>query len=332
MSTGFVHNVLVVDSDQALRERLLPALRRSLAAGESVLMVVGPHTERIVRDALGTDAARLEWGDPSAIYQRLGFAFATFRRRLAEEHARGRVLHVVAEPDVRTDLAPDAPVDRAAAYLSYEAICNEAFARYGCPVTCLWDSRSHPTLVIEGARALHPHELGPSGPFPNPDFVPPESYLAGRNQVALEPPPTSVDLDLALYDVPELAGLRARAREWARGHGFDRAAAEDVVIATGEVATNGLLHGAPPARVRCWRRSDTLVVQVDDARGVPLPPTAGYQPPDDTQPGGRGMWIARQLADVVTTHTVPGTVTTVRMYFPHARTHHELPLTDGRGH
>jgi len=55
--------------------------------------------------------------------------------------------------------------------------------------------------------------------------------------------------------------------------------------------------------------------QVEDAGGVPVPPTAGYLPPAVDQVGGRGMWIARQLADIVSTHTSAGK-TLVRMSFP----------------
>ena len=97
----------------------------------------------------------MEWVD--AYDQRLGFAYEGFRRVLADRHAAGRTVHVIAEPDVATD--PQAPVDRAAAYFAYESICNEVYAAYGCPVTCVWDARRHPALTIGNVRAVHAHEL-----------------------------------------------------------------------------------------------------------------------------------------------------------------------------
>ena len=179
----FLHSVLIVDSDETLRERLVPALRRALRDGEAVLMVVHPHTEQVVRDSLGDQAADLNWGDTQAFYQRLGFTFETFRRYLARQHAAGQRVYIVAEPDIPA-FGSEAALDRVAAYLSYEAVCNDAFAGYGCPLTCIWDSRRHPTLVIEGARDLHKYELSVAGPIPNPDFIPVSDYLARRSEVA----------------------------------------------------------------------------------------------------------------------------------------------------
>ncbi|BCJ39959.1 hypothetical protein GCM10010168_28180 [Actinoplanes ianthinogenes] len=61
-------------------------------------------------------------------------------------------------------------------------------------------------------------------------------------------------------------------------------------------------------------------MQVDDAGGVPLPPRAVYLPPGGEAPAPRGLWLARQLADAVTSHTTDS-VTTVRLHFPHDITH-----------
>jgi anti-sigma regulatory factor (Ser/Thr protein kinase) len=316
----FTHSALIVDSDEALREWLVPAIRRALDAGENVLMVVHPDTERVVRASLGDQAADLEWSDTRPFYQRLGFTFQTFRRYLEQQHAAGQRVYIVAEPDIPSS-GSETATDRVAAYLPYEAVCGQAFARYGCPITCIWDSRRHPTLVIEGVRSLHDHELSAAGPVPNPGFIRPSDYLAGRNGIAFESPPPDTDLDLSLRDEHDLAPLRAELRVWAASAGFDPLATADVLVATTEVATNGLIHGAPPVRIRCWRYADTLITQVDDAGGIPIPPMAGYQPPDDRR-AGRGMWLARQLADSVTTYTsTSDSCTAVRLHFPRDVTH-----------
>jgi DcmR-like sensory protein len=71
-----VHAALIFDSDETLRRLLVPALARSLARGQPVLMVVSAGSEQVVRAALGDRAAELQWGDTGAFCQRLGFAFA----------------------------------------------------------------------------------------------------------------------------------------------------------------------------------------------------------------------------------------------------------------
>lgn len=315
----FDHTALILDSDTTLDRLLLPILRRHLGAGEPVLLVVPPHTENVLRQRLGEDADRIEWAEAGAFYQRLGFAFNNFRRYLRGQHALGRSVHVIAEPDIPTDL--DAPVDRVAAYLSYEAMCNVAYATFGCPVTCVWDSRRHPTLVIEDVRSIHDHEITERGNEPNEAFVSAPEYLAGRADVAMPPAPAVLDLDLTLVTTPDLVRARAAVATWARDHHFAAGAVDQVTSAANEVLTNGLLHGEPPVRLRAWHHDDTLVVHVDDHGARPIPPAAGYHPPG-TCDTGMGLWIARQFADILLTRTT-AEVTSVRMYFPFTLTHLE---------
>ncbi|WP_412749393.1 ATP-binding protein [Krasilnikovia sp. M28-CT-15] len=321
--SGFVHAALIIDSDDALRARLMPILLDCLARGIPVLMVVSAKVELLVRTELGALGDRLQWSERGSFYQRLGFAHAEFRRYLAEQHAQGRQVHVIAEPDIATGIDPSSPVDRAAAYLSYEVVCNEAYAGYGCPVTCIWDSRCHSTLIIENVRLLHNHEVIDGGDLVEVQHIPARDYLTHRNEIPLTPPPIVTDLDIALVQLGELAFARTAVWSWARQKSFATIAATDVVIAVAEVATNGLVHGDAPVRLRAWPHADTLVVQVDDAGGRPLPPTAGYLHPDEDRDAGRGMWLARQLADVVTTHTGAGT-TSVRLHFPYEVTHRDF--------
>ncbi|MFI5843491.1 MEDS domain-containing protein [Catenuloplanes sp. NPDC051500] len=308
----FVHAALIIDSDECLRDRLVPVLRRSLDRGEPVLMIVREHTAEVVRDVFGD---RIEWGAHDAFDERLGLVYQGFHTYLAAQHARGRRVHVVAEPDITAGLEPD----RAAAYLAYESVCNETLAGFGCPVTCVWDSRRHPTLVVEGVRSLHSHEITDEGDLVIAEHVTPQVYLTGRNAVPLPPPPAVTGFDVTLTHLDLSRDLRAMVRSWATGHSFG-AVAEDLVLAVAEVAENGLIHGAAPVRVRGWERARTLVVQVDDAGARPLPPTAGFLPPGDRPEAARGLWLARQLADIVLTHTGRG-VTSVRLHFPYDVTH-----------
>jgi len=301
---GFAHSALIVDSERALTDRLVPALERSLAEGMPVLMLVGPAVEEVVRDRLGAGAAELQWNALPGFYQRLGVTFETFRRYLAAQHAEGRTVHVVAEPPMTGK--------RAVAFLPFESVCNLAYAGYGCPITCLWDSRRHSPEIIDDVAKVHPFRLEASGLSPSTDFLATDTYLSGLDHVPPEPPPPVVELDEVVTVMHDLPLLRANIRRLARTLGF---AVDDLTLATNEVVTNGLAHGAPPVRVRAWRSGDLLAVQVEDHGGVPVPPGAGYLPPEADQFGGRGMWIARQLADIVSTHSADGK-TLVRMVFP----------------
>lgn len=321
MSSAFAHTVVIVDSDDIVRRQVVPAVRRSLEDGAHVLMVVAEPTARVVRAELGGHDG-LEWADRGAYHQRLGFAYESFRRYLAGRHAAGHRAHVVAEPDLIGDADTGGPADRAAAYLSYESVCNRTYAGYGSAVTCLWDARRYADHVVRDARSVHSHVLTEDGARPNPAYVEPETYLVGRHDVPMPPLPAVVDHDLTLTDGHGLRRLRTVLTDWTSDRSFAPAAAEDVLVAVSEVATNGLIHGAAPVRVRAWHRAGTLIVQADDAGGRPPAPTAGYAPPDPAgaTPGGRGLWLARQLADTVLVEVRPGR-TSVRLHFPHGLTH-----------
>jgi serine/threonine-protein kinase RsbW len=71
---------------------------------------------------------------------------------------------------------------------------------------------------------------------------------------------------------------------------------EDVVLVVHELATNVVRHGGGSGRLRLWRDGRHIVCQVSDS-GPGLGPV-GDELPGPGTPGGRGLWIARRLADV----------------------------------
>jgi anti-sigma regulatory factor (Ser/Thr protein kinase) len=68
--------------------------------------------------------------------------------------------------------------------------------------------------------------------------------------------------------------------------------ADDAVTIVSELATNAIVYGRPPLRLRLWASTDELVIEMDDAlAAVPRKLRA-----DPDQPGGRGLWLVSQLA------------------------------------
>ncbi|HVT66123.1 MAG TPA: sensor histidine kinase [Trebonia sp.] len=310
----FLHSALITDSDESVRQLLAPAVRRALSEADQVFMVVSEDTGRLVQEELGAAADPLRWADTSAFYQRLGFAYEGFRGLLAAAQDGGHAIHVFAEPEVAGQAGDPGAVDRTVAYLPYEAMCNETYARYGGEVTCLWDAQRHSSVIIDSVRSVHSHEVVAGGRKPSRGYTGAREYVAGHDEMPL-PLPVRVDWSAGLMTADGLPPLRQGLRDWARQHGFTSPGVADVMLAVNEVATNGVLHGEPPVAVYAWRHRDTLIVQSDDSGGIPIPPAAGYEPPVPGRYGSRGLWLARQLADVVQTHTAGGR-TSVRLFFP----------------
>jgi anti-sigma regulatory factor (Ser/Thr protein kinase) len=314
----FLHSALIADTDRDVITALAPELRRSAEVYDEVLLVVSEPTRTLLTGQTGDLRDVLQWRSPAAFYQRLGFAYEAFRRYLAEHAAAGRQVHVIAEPQFTGRAGAEPLPDRAAAYLAYEAVCNETYAPYGSAVTCLWDRRRYPPTVMHDVEATHTHLLTPAGRHLSPSYVPADKYLADRRPATLTAP-QQVDQEHTLTQVTQLSGLRAALTGWAAARGFGEELTDDLIVAVAEVASNGLRHAATPVRVRAWHHHDTLVVQCDDDAGMPVPATAGYHRPDsaDALPGGRGLWLAHQLADIVQVASAPGR-TSVRLHFPYS--------------
>jgi anti-sigma regulatory factor (Ser/Thr protein kinase) len=148
---------------------------------------------------------------------------------------------------------------------------------------------------------------------PSPDSVRPGEHVADDNQMPL-PLPGRTDWQITLTSQYDLPKLRGRLHGWARLHRFGPAGTGDVVLAVSEIATNGLVHGQLPVYVHGWRDEDALIVQADDHGGIPLPAAAGRRPPAAPPDDHYGLWVARQIADVMQTHTTAA-VTSVRLCF-----------------
>jgi anti-sigma regulatory factor (Ser/Thr protein kinase) len=103
----------------------------------------------------------------------------------------------------------------------------------------------------------------------------------------------------ALGDDPaEIADVRAAVRDMAERGGFsDRAG--DLVLALDEVVANAQEHGRPPIEVSCWVDGRIVVEVSDVGGGFDRARVWETHPPEPYGPRGRGLWITRQLTDLV---------------------------------
>lgn len=92
--------------------------------------------------------------------------------------------------------------------------------------------------------------------------------------------------------------MRRRVEKVAAAAGLDRRAGADLVLAASELAANSVAHGGGAGTLRTWREGDRLVVDLEDAGWI-SEPLAGRLRPAVTQEGGRGLWLANQLCDLV---------------------------------
>ena len=95
-----------------------------------------------------------------------------------------------------------------------------------------------------------------------------------------------------------LRALRAHVAAAAAVLGFGLERTGDVVLAVDEVATNSYRHGGGGGTLRTWASDGDLVCEVRDG-GRFSDPLVGRRRPPRNRSGGRGLWIANQVCDLV---------------------------------
>ena len=304
----FCHVAVLYGSDVQLHDLLSPYLAQALRRRDHVLLVISVTAERVLRNALSDAADSVQWGGPGLSYDRLGRMFGAFGDYLEQWRRAGVPAHIIGEPD------SDIGAERLSQYLRHLSMANEVYAPYGCPMLFLWDERRYPPEVLAHVREVHPFLLSSKGPIVNAKYRAPLDYLTA-NAPSAPVAPRYLDLDMLLDSADGLAVLRRRLRTWGTATALNDRDIDDVVIAVDEIATNALEHGQPPARVRGWSTADAVFLRIDDHGRAGIRETAGYVRPPTNARRGRGIWMARHLADVLTTHHGPSG-TTVAMRFP----------------
>jgi anti-sigma regulatory factor (Ser/Thr protein kinase) len=80
--------------------------------------------------------------------------------------------------------------------------------------------------------------------------------------------------------------------------GMSRDRRKDLVLAANEIATNSLRHGGGMGTLRSWTDDGSMICEIHD-RGVIADPLVGRRRPSPSEDGGRGIWLANQLCDLV---------------------------------
>jgi anti-sigma regulatory factor (Ser/Thr protein kinase) len=103
-------------------------------------------------------------------------------------------------------------------------------------------------------------------------------------------------------DPAEIAEVRSVVRDLAVRNGFAERAG-DLVLALDEAIANAQEHGRPPIEVTAWVDGRLVVVVADVGGGFDRARVWSTHPPAPLGRRGRGLWIIRQLTDLVSVST-----------------------------
>lgn len=131
----------------------------------------------------------------------------------------------------------------------------------------------------------------------------------GNRGLPLSSPPNG-----AMYHTyrSDLSRVRALVLQQARDVGLPESRATDLVLAVSEAAANTLRHTRSTGTLTIWHNEDELICEIHD-EGTITNPQAGRDRPAPDATGGHGLWIVRQVCDLVEL-TSDANGTTLRMH------------------
>lgn len=303
---GFQHQALIYEGDDEYLAGTVPFLNAALEAGEPALVAVGPAQRELLEGELGWDAQMIRFLDMEEVGRNPALIIPLWRAFVDENG--GRSVRGIGEP-VWAARSPAALEE----CRRHESLLNVAFAPgMSWSLLCPYDAGSLREDVLEKLAVSHRcvHRDGyaeESGAFEaDPDC------FAG------ELPPPAAEAEVVPFGLAGLSEVRHRVASAAERAGMGPLGISDLVTATSELAANSVMHGGGSGTLRLWQEDGRLLVEVED-RGRIEEPLVGRLRPGITQEGGRGLWLANQLCDLVQIRSGEAG-TTVRLHF-HPREH-----------
>jgi CheY-like chemotaxis protein len=171
---GCRHDALLYASADELAAGMLPFIHHGLERGEDVLVVLREADLSAVRQALGADAAEVEFADAVAWYRSPEHAFEQYRSyvegRLESGAPRVRIAAEVVWPQGSARAA-------VAEWKRYEAGISVAMASVPVSFICAYNTSELPPGIVADARRTHPVVRTAEGAHPSAHYSPPSTFV-----------------------------------------------------------------------------------------------------------------------------------------------------------
>jgi anti-sigma regulatory factor (Ser/Thr protein kinase) len=300
------HDALLYGDDSEFTHGVAGFVREGLRAGELPVVAEPPRQIDLLRAELGADADSVRFLDMTQLGANPARIIAVWQALLEECAGRGVRLRGVGEP---------AWVGRRADELIecriHEQLLNLAFGEgTSWELLCPYDRRRLPASVVAGAWHSHPCVVDDDTHHNSDAYH--HGDVADVFSGALDPVPDAADR--LTFERGDVARVRAAVRTFARTAGLVDRRVDDVVLAADELATNSVRHGGGSGMIATWVRPDAVVMEFSDA-GTITAPLVGRLRPGVRSNGGRGVFLANQVCDLVQIRSGPeGTRVRVTMW------------------
>lgn len=271
------------------------------ADGASVLVCAPEPRSRVLRGALPDDGT-VTFLDIAAMGRNPGLLVGAWREWIGERAREGRAVCGLSEAQW---------AGRSLAQISEmryrEWLLNLAFAHVpSWSLLCPYDTADRPPQDVLAMARSHPLL------WDGADFAPAPDYVEGPYAFEALSEPVEPVQQLP-YTVAELALVRHTVASRAAALGLSGDRVRDLMVAVSEVASNSIRYGGGSGVLRLWVADASLVCELTD-HGFIRDPLAGKVRPSGDQLGGRGLWFAHQLCDLVQIRSTELEGTRVRLH------------------
>jgi anti-sigma regulatory factor (Ser/Thr protein kinase) len=289
--TRFQHEAFLYRGKAEFVASTAAFIRAGLAAGEPVMVAVIEPKIDLLRAELNGQADKVHFVDMAELGRNPARILPAWRQFADDHGADAPALRGIGEPI--WDGRRSAEISESQLH---EALLNVAFD--GWPrfrLRCPYDAEALDRSVVDAAHRSHPFVVDTAGQRDSVRYAGREHAAAAFAGVLPEP---AVRPDVLMFGSDDLPVLR----EVVIGHagrlhlGPQRCA--ELVLAVHEVATNSLRHGGERGTLRVWPDGGALICEIRDGGHI-TEPLVGRELPAVSDEGGRGLWLANQLCDLV---------------------------------
>lgn len=296
---AFRHDALLHSTTEEFVHRAASFVREAVVANEAVLVMIDSDKTGLLRAELRDDDGPQNDNDQVSA-QPVVFAevddVANNPARLmsmwlefVDEHAgEGRTVRGFGE-----SIWPSRSLAQRGECHIHEAILNHTFGtRDDFWLMCAYDVSKLPGDTVAAGMAHHPHIVRNGTRRTSDTFRAPQhdSTLGAP----MDPPPENTH-NCTLVPVGE---VRRSVDRFLGSAGFSDVQRYDFVLAVSEVISNSLQYGGGIGDYTMWIDDDVAIFESSD-RGVITDPLLGLRRPSASSSGGRGLWLANHLCDLV---------------------------------
>lgn len=299
----FRHELYPYRGDAQYLSGTLGFIHEALDDGEAVVVAVPSEKTSLLRGELVGEPA-VTFVDTTTGGPNPGRHIAAWTAWMRERGEGDRPVRGIGETDWRQA--------RSAAHLSelryHEWLLNRAFAQSPAwSMLCPYDTADHDQDALRALSRCHPLIRRGERPVRNDGYLTSDDYPF---EALADPCDPYQELNFTHGD---LAAIRAKVAQCASDAGVAEARLPSLAVAVTEIATNSIRHGGGRGILRTWSQDSTFLCEFRDA-GYIADPMTGRTRPTAEQVGGRGLWLAHQLCDLVEIRSIRDQGTTVRLH------------------